>query len=236
MIHLSISAIVAGGAVLLVFLLWYPAPLHTAVGVTGIFLIILGVDVAIGPLLTAIVYRPEKKSLKFDLATIALLQLVAFLYGIWTVAEGRPVWLVYNVDRFDLVQAYQIDSRKAGDAALAYRSAPWFGPQWVAAQAPGNVDERQKILMESLLAGVDIAQHPELYRPLESEADSIREHARPFDELLRYNAESAVQEIRRRWPEGDVFLPMMAKVKPVTVLINKASAEVVAIVALNPWE
>ena len=88
LIHLSISSVVALMAVGIVFLIWYPHPLHTAAGVTEIFLIVLGVDVVIGPLLTTLVYRQGKKSLRFDLSTIALLQLLAFSYGLWTVAEG----------------------------------------------------------------------------------------------------------------------------------------------------
>lgn len=236
LIHLSISAVVAAMAVGVVFLLWYPSPLHVAVGVTGIFFIVLGVDVVLGPLLTTVVYRQGKKSLRFDLAVIALLQLTAFAYGLWTVAEGRPAWLVYNADRFDLVQAYQIDQRKIGAAAAEYRSAPWTGPRWVYARRPENPDEQQAMIMEALMAGVDMAQHPELYRPLDNAAESMREHASPLDELSRYNPQAAVDEVRQRWPEADAFLPMMARVHPVTVLINKGSAKVIAIVDLNPWQ
>lgn len=235
LIHLSISAVVAVIALGVVFLLWYPQPLHAAVGVTEIFSIVLGVDVIIGPLLTTVVYRQGKKSLRFDLTTIALLQALAFAYGLWTVAEGRPAWLVYNVDRFDLVQAYQIDQRKATEAPVEYRSAPWFGPRWVSARRSENPDERQTIMFEALFAGVDIAQRPERYRPLDEDVQSMREHAKPLDELSRYNPQSAVDESRQRWLEADAYLPMMARAQPMTVLINKDTAKVVAIVDLNPW-
>ncbi len=36
----------------LVFGVWYPAPLHQALGVTKIFLLLLLVDVVLGPLMT----------------------------------------------------------------------------------------------------------------------------------------------------------------------------------------
>lgn len=236
LVHLSISAVVALIAVGLVFLLWYPSPLQKAVGVTQIFFIVLGVDVAIGPLLTTVVYQPGKKSLRFDLSTIVVLQLMAFSYGLWTVAQGRPAWLVFSADRFDLVQAYQIDQRKVEDAPLAYRSAPWTGPRWVSARAPDSADQRQTIMFEAMFAGVDVPQRPALYRPLGDAAKQMLARAKPLDELNRYNQQSAVDEIRQRWPEADAFLPMMARAHPVTVLINKASARVVAIVDLNPWE
>ena len=52
LIHLSASALLAVMALAVVFGLWYPAPLHAAVGVSAIVLLLVGVDVVIGPLLT----------------------------------------------------------------------------------------------------------------------------------------------------------------------------------------
>jgi hypothetical protein len=183
-----------------------------------------------------VVYRPGKKSLRFDLSVIALLQLVAFSYGIFTVAEGRPAWLVFSADRFDLVQAYQIDQRKLANASAEYRSAPWLGPHWVYAHSPESADQRQTILFEAMFAGVDVPQRPDLYLPLDEGAKAMREHAKPLAELFRYNAQPVVDEVLKQWPEADAYLPMMARVHPVTVLINKASSKVVAIVDLNPWQ
>lgn len=236
LIHLSVSALVALIAVGIVFLIWYPQPLHVAVGVTEIFFIVLGVDVVIGPLLTTVVYKQGKKSLRFDLATIALLQLAAFTYGMWTVAEGRPAWLVFSADRFDLVQAYQVDQRKRDEAKSEYRSSSWFGPRWVSARGPASADKRQTILFEAMFAGIDVPHRPELYQPLEAEAAAMRERAHPLDELARYNKQAEVDVVLGRWPEANAYLPMMARVRPMTVLIDKTSARVIAIVDLNPWQ
>lgn len=236
LIHLLLSALVALISVGVVFYLWYPQPLHIAVGVAEIFFVVLGVDVVIGPLLTTVVYRTGKKSLCFDLATIAVLQLAAFLYGMWVVAEGRPAWLVFSADRFDLVQAYQIDQRKQEEAKPEYRSVSWFGPQWVSARAPLSADKRQTIFFEAMFAGVDVPQRPELYQPLEAEAEAIRQRAHPLNELKRYNQQSDVDAALLRWPQANAYLPMMARIKPMTVLIEKESAKVIAVVDLNPWQ
>ncbi|MEG0771590.1 MAG: type IV pilin accessory protein, partial [Clostridia bacterium] len=98
--HLFISVLIALITIYVVFLLWYPSPLAQAVGVTHIFLMLLAIDVVIGPILGLLVYKEGKKSLKFDLIVIILLQLSALCYGIYSIEQGRPVWLVYNVDRF----------------------------------------------------------------------------------------------------------------------------------------
>ena len=100
--HLFISLLIALAVIGVVFYLWHPTPLHTAVGVTQIFLILLAVDVIFGPLLTLLVYKTGKKTLIIDLTVIALLQFSALCYGLWTVAEGRPAWLVFAKDRLTL--------------------------------------------------------------------------------------------------------------------------------------
>lgn len=235
LIHLAASIVLALVAMAVVFAVWYPSPLARAVGVTEIFLILLGVDVVIGPLLTLVVYKAGKRSLRFDLATIVCLQLTAFAYGFWTVAEGRPAWLVFSVDRFELVQAYEIDDRKLSEALPMYRNPSLFGPGWAAARR-ANAEERKDVLLESLLAGVDVAQRPNFYSDLITAADGIRQHAQPLSALEKFNPTAEVAKVLARWPEADAFLPMMAKVHPVTVLIHKESARVVAIVDLNPWE
>ena len=87
--HLAISGLVATIAMMVVFFVWYPAPLHTAVGVTKIFLMLLAIDIIIGPVITFIIFKPNKPSLKFDLTVIALLQLTALGYGINVRYETR---------------------------------------------------------------------------------------------------------------------------------------------------
>jgi len=236
LIHLAASALLALISLFLVFVVWYPAPLHKAVGVTEIFLILLGVDVVIGPLLTFVVFKQGKKSLRFDLATIVCLQLTAFAYGLWTVAEGRPVWLVFSADRFDLVQAYQLDSRKLDKARPQYLSPSWFGPQWVAARLPDDAEQRTTILFETLTTGVDVAQRPDLYLPLSDLAESIRAKAKPLTELKQFNSPDEVVKVLAAWQEADAYLPMMSSAKAVTVLLNKESAQVLTIVDLNPWK
>ena len=52
-----LSFLVALLVVGLVFFIWYPSPLATAVGVTYIFLMLLVIDVILGPLLGLLVYK-----------------------------------------------------------------------------------------------------------------------------------------------------------------------------------
>ncbi len=82
----------------------YSSPLATAVGVTHIFLMLLVIDVILGRLLGLLVYKEGKKTLKFDLSVIILIQMAALCYGVFSIEQGRPAWLVYNVYHFELVR------------------------------------------------------------------------------------------------------------------------------------
>ena len=64
--HFTLSIFIAFLALVLVFLFWYPSPLAQAVGVTHLFLMMLAIDVIVGPVLGFIVYKEGKKTLKMD--------------------------------------------------------------------------------------------------------------------------------------------------------------------------
>lgn len=235
LLHLTISILIALLALLIVFRLWYPAPLHEALGVTHIFLLLLLVDVTLGPLMTLLVYKAGKRTLTMDLTIIAALQLTALGYGFWNVVEGRPAWIVYNADRFDVVTVVDIDTRSLEDAPTQYRNAPWTGPQWVAAVGPANLDEYQGLLFESIMGGSDLPQRPNLYRPLEEMAEAMQQHARPLTALNSFNDPAIVQTTLQKWPTATAWLPLMARIRPMAVLLSEDN-RVIAIVELNPWE
>ena len=62
-IHLAISAAVAVVVLALLLLVWYPQPYFRLAGGAGLMLILIGVDVVTGPLLTLIVFRDEVKAM-----------------------------------------------------------------------------------------------------------------------------------------------------------------------------
>ncbi len=234
--HLAVSAFIAFIVLGLVFFVWYPTPLHTAIGVTHIFLILLAVDVVLGPLLTLLVYKVSKKTLVMDLTVIVVLQLAALGYGLYTVAEGRPAWLVFAVDRFELVRVLDIEQRKLEQADTAYRQPSLLGPQWVAAVNPTDNDERNDLLMESAFGGADIAQRPNLYQPLSSQKDAIQQRLLLLADLPAINPNQQIKTVLAQHPSADSWLPLSANNQDMVVLMHKESTTVIAIVDLRPWE
>lgn len=206
----------------LVFLVWYPAPLHRALGVTSIFLLLLLVDVTLGPLLTFVVFKKGKRTLLLDLAVIAALQLSALMYGLYVIAEGRPGWMVFGGYHFELVR--QSDMQPGTDRP----QAPWLGPQWVSVPPANALD---KIL--AINTGMDIYYRPDRYQPLEAEGARLAANARALSELEKDPA--ALAELQKRWPDADGWLPLQGRELNMVVLVNRANARAVGVADLRPW-
>lgn len=234
-VHLVGSVLLALVAAALVYGMWYPAPLDRAVGVSGVFLLMLGVDVVLGPLLTFAVYQKGKRSLPFDLAVIVVIQLAALGYGLHAIAQGRPAWLVFNADRFDVARANDLDTRYAHEALPPYRQVPWTGPRWVASVNPDDADKRNQLVLESASGGADLPERIDLYRPLEGQGEHLRQRARPLSELTQFNTPERVHVMTQRWPQADAWLPLMSREQPMVVLLDLEQASPVAVVDLSPW-
>lgn len=237
--HLALSTCVALVALVMVFKVWYPAPLQDAVGVTTIFLMVLSVDIIMGPLLTFTVYKKGKSSLKFDLTVIALLQIAALSYGLHTVFVGRPVFIVFNVDRFDLTRGIDIDADSAKRAALNHNSAAiegWFAPHWVGAVAPTNPQRQQEILFSAAQGGADWPQLPELFVPLAQVKSQILAKAKPLTALKALAAANHLADDAIDWQDSNIkWLPLNSNAKNMVVLIHAESGDIIKVVDINPW-
>lgn len=171
-IHLLCSVLLAALTAGLVFGLWYPFPYREMSGGRELFLLIVSVDVVCGPLLTLVLFNPAKPRAELwrDLGLVVLIQLGALGYGLWTVWEARPLFLVQEVDRFKVVAAP--DLRGASTAGLPVALQPgWFtGPVTVAIRETKDAEESRTVLLESLQGGRDFAERPEFYLPYEGAA------------------------------------------------------------------
>ena len=233
--HLAISLLIALLVVGLVFFIWYHLPLATAVGVTQVFLMMLAIDVIVGPFLGFLVYKQGKKSLKFDLGVIIGLQIVALCYGIYSIEQGRPVWIAYNVDRFELIRKNEIVTDHIDQALPQYQHTP-FKPQYVAVQFSTDAKTRNDDLFAEVLGRISLAQKPERYVDFAQVKPKIKQRAQPLVLLREFNIPSLVKLTLAQYPEANAFVPLKANAVDMTVLINKDTGEVVKIVNLRPWK
>jgi len=234
--HLFVSFITALLVVGLIFFIWYPAPLATAVGVTHIFLMVLAIDVIIGPILGLLVYKKGKKTLKLDLSIVITIQIIALCYGIYGIEQGRPAWLAYNVDRFEMVRKNEIIEANISQALPPYQNVSWLKPQFVGVQISDNIDENNKNIFEEILGGISIAQRPERYVELHKVKQQIQQRAQHLEQLKQYNEPSVIKSVLEKYPNANAWLPLKANAVDMVVLINKQKAEVIKIVDLRPWD
>ena len=241
LIHLAISSVIAAIAIIFVFYIWYPMPLHEAVGVTEIFLMVLAVDITIGPILTFVVFKRGKSSLPFDLTVIAMLQLAALGYGMYTVFDGRPAFVVFNTDRFDVTRASDVDpasAKKAEQEGNEHGIVGWLSPRWVAAVKSPDIKRRKEIMFASVQGGADWPQLPELFVPLSEIKPLILKNAKPVQKLYDlYSGKEDKLNVLDKWKDKrDVkWLALRGTVKDMVVLIDAGSAEVVEVIDIEPW-
>ena len=240
-IHLVLSALFATTVFLAIYLYWYPDVLFELAGGRQLFLLIAGVDVTIGPLITFIIFVPGKKGLVFDLAVIAFVQMAALTYGVYVLFESRPAYIVFVKDRFELVRANQIPGELFAEArGSVYDHAPVTGPKIVAVRFPTDRAEAERIMLSGL-TGVDIQFFPRHYVAYAADGPLAAAKAQPIARLKQINPESAAKvdallaALHRR--EDEVrFLPMRAgKALDLTVLVDANTGEVLRIASLRPW-
>jgi hypothetical protein len=181
-IHLLISVLIAGSVAAVLFLVWYPPKLLGFAGAEGLLLLMAGIDIVVGPLLTLIVFKAGKKSLKFDLSVIALAQAAFLAYGVWTSWVSRPVFIVAVNGYFEVVFANDIadDSLvKAKDSD--YASLPWGRPRLVGANP--SASETVDNLFSTLDVG-DIAYRPDLYVTYDRSAMAVLARSTSIEDAI----------------------------------------------------
>lgn len=240
-VHLAACVLTAGCVVAVVFLGWYAAPLDTICDVGEILFLVIAVDVVLGPIMTLVVFDRRKKSLRFDLACIATLQIAALSYGVFVVEAGRPHYLVFVKDRFEVVSRIDLqETDRAAAAANRIAATNWFGPRIVAAEGPTSETARKDLLLESVLGGRDLQHFPKQYRDYATQAGVAASRGQPIAALRSLNPgkeqilSAAVQD--SGLPEERLrFLPIKGPKGDATMLIEASTGTVVAMLALLPW-
>lgn len=185
-VHFSFSMVVAIICAAVVFGLWYPYPYRELSGGLALFVLIVSVDVVCGPLLTSVIFNPVKprKELVRDLTLVALIQLAALAYGVYALAHARPVYMVFEVDRFNVISAIDVDEVALAKAAKQWNTLPLWGPQVIGSREPKDADERAKSLDMSL-QGVEPSMRPDWWQNLELSSSRILERSKPMADLRK---------------------------------------------------
>ncbi len=221
LLSLTLAA-VCGGAVLVL----YPESHFILSGGRDLLLILLGVDVVLGPLLTLFIVspgKPQREAVR-DVGMLVLMQLAALLYGLHTAYAGRPIAVVFEVDRFKVVAANEVFGDELAQAPDGYRVLPVAHVWWLGARPAASNDEALKSI-DMAMQGYDIGQRPSFWQPYDLSKRQAARVARPVETLIhtRPAVQASVDGIlsKRALPVASAsFLPLDGRKGTWSVLLT----------------
>lgn len=240
-IHLGASFALALLAGLLIFGLWYPQPYTQAAGADRLVMLLISIDLVLGPLLTLIVYKHGKRGMAFDIVFIAVVQLAALIYGLIVISQSRPVFIVVTKDVTYLTSARDLaEADLAAAQEAAFRKPSWFGPVMVAAPPPDSAAGREEVLTSGM-AGKDINVLPKYFRPFAGWGAEMIQHARPLQALA--NIPAAREKVASFVTEHGLpidrlsFQPLRGRdpEKDFTLVFDREKSLVLGVIQTDPW-
>jgi hypothetical protein len=235
-IHLLISILVALIVIVAMLFLWYPTPYFQAMGGGELLMLVVGVDVILGSLITLIIFNTEKKSLKFDLICVVIVQVMALAYGVSIMFQARPVYTVFDKRRFDVIVAADInDTERAKVIDAAFKSLSLTGPLVVAMDTPNDIKEIQRMLN----SGIDSRAFSQYYIPYGAKAKEAAATSKPFAQIKETNPVTA-EKLKafltaKGLDENKVgFLPLYTRNEDMTVVVDRETGKVLGMAFVNP--
>lgn len=240
-IHLTVSLTIALLAGLLVFGLWYPYPYREISGGRELFVIVVTVDVILGPLITLAIFNRAKPwcQLRFDLAVVALLQLVALGYGLWTVFVARPVHLVFEYSRFSVVHAIEVPQELLPKAPAGLDVMPVTGPTLLSLRPFKDNNEKIDATMAAL-SGLSLSARPDLWQPYTAAVAEVYQVAKPVSQLKARFPDQVGAIDAALAGTGDAasaarYVPLAGRKDFWTVLVDGRNGDILGFVALDSF-
>lgn len=184
-VHFLCSLVVLSAAAFVLFFEWFPYPYWSLAGGKRLIEIIFMVDLVLGPLLTLLLFdaRKTKLALALDMSLIIILQIGAMSYGLYSAFVARPVYLVYEVDRFVVVTAADVDPNDLVKAESDFQQLPRRGIKKIGVRDPQSAKERAASF-ELALAGKDVSLRPDYWKHFdEASKQQLRQRMRSLAEL-----------------------------------------------------
>lgn len=233
--HLLISAVIFTVIIVLTVWLWYPPPFFWIDGGAQITLLAASIDIIAGPLLTLIVYRPNKPRLVMNLAVIAAVQFGALAWGVRVLYEQRPVlmaFIAFNQNRFFPVTAWQAASGARSIDEL--RALSPGRPPMVYIDLPDDPDEAKSLLTASTTS---VLRQTERFHAIDAERLArIARGARArkiYEAISPAYVEGIDRFVAEHGKDADqyAFIPLYGRFGAALLAISKSDGHLAGVVA-----
>ncbi len=226
-------------AFVVVRFLWFPSAYFSISGITKLFLILVAVNLIVGPGLSTLVYKPGKKGLITDLIVIACIEIAIFGWAMSEILERRPAYAVFAVDRFEAVTVSEVDIQALQYSQLAVR--PINTPRLVYAELPTDATAMTQLIAETVDQGMpDIERRPKFWKPYAHGMSFIKGAAKPLSELLSTSgvrSRSIERWLARQELPVDAYLyfPLRGRTADGMVILHADIGYPVDVLAVDPW-
>ena len=233
LIHFGISIFLVGISIGSVIFFFFPSLFIDMTDFKAVASIIISVDLVLGPLLTFVVFQPQKKSLKFDLSVIAVVQLTALIYGAYSLYLIHPVYVAFNVDRFTLVSAKNAEPETA--TLDEFKVSKLTTAKFAFAKTPSD-PKKQSDLLFSVAEKGDLDMREEYYEPIKDNLSEVL--AKSLDPKLVLKDKNASKFLLKNKNTIDhyAFLPLTYLDKDAVLVIDKKTADPIATLNIDPWK
>ena len=238
-IHLALSFTLVSLIIASTIYFWYPGDFLGITNYKDIALLIVSIDLVLGPVLTFIVFAPKKKSLKFDLAVIAAIQLSALAYGVHALYETHPLFVTYNHKGFNLVQANEVNPDDA--KSPQFQISKLASPKLAFAKMPDDPKKQTEIMVGVDLKGEpDIDKRAEYFEPVNKHLDTILKDSldavKLFDEKHLTASTKAFLAKHGKNKDDYAYLPVKGTSGDAIIVLNKQTAKLVGTIDADPWK
>ena len=238
-LHLLSSAMVLTLILGCLYFGWYRWPGWYLTDVTRVVLVMVCVDVVLGPTLTLIIANQKKsrRELTRDIGIIVAVQLCALGYGSVSLWNGRPLYYAFSESVLQMVQAYDIDAKEAqlGREQNPTLAPHWYSlPRWVWAPLPQDPDERGKIVSAAVSGGDDVISMPRYFKPWAAGVPSLRSQLKKVDDVA-YFAKSEKKRLKDKMKAAGMAddrlntMPLTGRGHPLLAVIDPASLKITAV-------
>jgi hypothetical protein len=242
--HLFASTCVLLTVLGTLYLGWYRWPGWYLSGLLKILPVTLGVDAALGPLMTFIIANPGKprKELARDITIIAAVQLAALVYGTVTLWHGRPLYYAFSVKELDVVQATDLDP---SEIELGRKLNPdftphWYSlPRWIWAPLPDDATTADAIVKSAITGGNDVTDMPRYFKPWSQGLPELRKQLKKVDDW-GYFSLAQKKVLKQRMAQRGLALdtantiPMTGRDTPLLAVFDLSTMQIKALLLAKP--
>ena len=237
LIHFSISIVIFSSIVAVAILFWYPPPYFFADGGWQMIRLAAGVDVVLGPLLTFVVYKAGKPSLKLDLSIIGIVQVSVLIWGVMLMYQQRPLYVAFALTQFFTVTEEQLAHGE--HPATDLKKAVYGTPEMVYVKLPDDSKKKLALMKAGMEGRHPFYTHPDLYTPLSKNIFAVLGAGLDVQQLTKNHPEYK-KEITTFLKKhgGDAkdyaFVPLRCRYRALVMAFHKPDGHVAGTIDIAP--